>query len=281
MTKSINIVIGNHAGSRGISDYVHYLRFTLEKMGINVAESIYPKVHVDANFWIEEFGAYQEELFSPTTGKPPPLFIVCTEWPSPYRSFNIFGFRRRLFALVLLLFPISFVVTNILLAKGRLSRMVAQLLTALLISFGILLGFSKRQSFYQMELAARYIGLKKAAHKAAGLIVINELLADAYKLHFPEISTYILTPLLNKSWLPLRDNTERDRKLIAWAFVSGNITHHRSRWVDHALLRQQRVMIIPPLPTGSFPGSTQDFLLITQSVLERTIRKAAASWPAI
>ena len=35
------------------------------------------------------------------------------------------------------------------------------------------------------------------------------------------------------------------------------------------------------LPTGSFPGSTQDFLLITQSVLVRTIRKAAASWPAI
>ncbi len=33
--------------------------------------------------------------------------------------------------------------------------------------------------------------------------------------------------------------------------------------------------------TGSFPGSTQDFLLITQSVLVPTIRKAAASWPAI
>ena len=29
------------------------------------------------------------------------------------------------------------------------------------------------------------------------------------------------------------------------------------------------------LPTGSWPGSTQDFLLITQSVLLQTIRKAA------
>ena len=35
------------------------------------------------------------------------------------------------------------------------------------------------------------------------------------------------------------------------------------------------------LPTGSFPGSTQDFLLITQSVLVRTIRKAAGSLVAI
>ena len=260
MTKSVNIVIGNHAGSRGISDYVHYLRFTLTKMGINVTESIYPKVHVDANFWIEDFGCSSGEFLKVNAAKFPPSYLVCTEWPSRLRTFNCFSFQEKIFSAVLFLLPVRFLVMNILLSKGRFTRRIAQMGVGCLISFGYLLGFNSRKSFQQLELSSRFTGLKNIAQKWSGFIVVNESLADAYNTHFPDIPTHVLAPLLKKSWMPLADNTERDRKSAAWAFVSGNVTRHRARWIDRALLRQQSVTTIPPYLSRTFARTDKENL---------------------
>ena len=58
MTHRINIVTDNHSEYRGISDYVHYLKYTLNEIGCDISESFEPQVNVDANSGIEEFGYF-------------------------------------------------------------------------------------------------------------------------------------------------------------------------------------------------------------------------------
>ena len=55
MSPKINIVTGNHAGRRGIEDYIHFLHFTLSRLGYTISESLNPQNDVAANIWIEDF----------------------------------------------------------------------------------------------------------------------------------------------------------------------------------------------------------------------------------
>ena len=194
MKRTINIVIGNHAGYRGIQDYTHYLEFTFSRLGYVVSESISPRKDVAANIWIEEFSAGYDPIFGSRHNDVPLDFVVCTEFPSRLGTFNVFDFRDRIFALIRYLFPVRFIARHIF-YRSRFFDLPT-ILSLPWIILGYLMRMPATDSFYRLQLAARFINLRKISSQVAGFIVINDSLRNLYKKQFPSVPVYVLTPLL-------------------------------------------------------------------------------------
>jgi hypothetical protein len=223
MSPKINIVTGNHAGHRGIEDYVHFLNFSLKQLGYTISESLNPQKDVAANIWIEDFSAFRDPrvLFNSDTA---PHYIVCTEFPSGFRSFNIFGLRDKLFAIINHVFPIRYIARNIFFQKHYFS--FAKLFFFPLALLGYALNLKSAETMIRVLLVARFINLRIISNQVAGFIVINEHLKYLYEKQFPSVPSYVLTPLL-----PEFVNSISSDKLATCFFSGQSTTGFRKNWI--------------------------------------------------
>jgi hypothetical protein len=237
MKRSINIVIGNHAGYRGIQDYTHYLEFTFSRLGYVVSESILPRQDVAANIWIEEFSAGHDPVIGSRHNDAPLEFVVCSEFPSRLGTFNVFDLRDRIIALIRYLFPVRFIVRNIFYRNRFLD--LPTILSLPLLLLGYLMGMPSKDTLYRLQLAARFISLKKISRQVAGFIVINDRLRNLYKKQFPSVPVYVLTPLLPDVSLTATHTT------FSFCIFSGQSqTKFRRRWIHKVIFAQTKVLPI-------------------------------------
>ena len=98
---------------------------------------------------------------------------------------------------------------------------------------------SEADTIYRLQLAARFINLKRISTQITGFIVINDVLKSYYEKQFPSVPVYVLTPLLPN--FPLAERSTA----IPFCFFSGQSpTNFRKVWIRRVISAQNRALPI-------------------------------------